>query len=109
MSKNNLDLGRSDMSFLSSTSAFSETHNGVKVLMRLQLNFYVIFKVLKFETLKLKQQEQVTLSFKYLEALFLGKIGHRINKLKSRKILAILILFFYLFRNFWFKKIERHM
>ena len=52
MSKNNLDLGRSDMSFLSSTSAFSETHNGVKVLMRLQLNFYVIFKVLKFETLK---------------------------------------------------------
>ena len=51
MSKNNLDLGRSDMSFLSSTSAFSETYNGVKVLMRLQLNFYVIFKVLKFETL----------------------------------------------------------
>ena len=63
MSKNNLDLGRSDMSFLSSTSAFSETYNGVKVLMRLQLIFYVMFKVLKFETLKLKQQEHVTLSF----------------------------------------------
>ena len=43
------------------------------------------------------------------EALFLGQIGHRINKLKSRRILAILLSFFYLFRNFLFKKIERHM